>query len=121
MSRHLVWLIGLAAALWPAAAEPVDLDIYYETCVIGGPAAFIVVAEDFQDFGAAIRHKLILEIAGIEPGAGEGTAPRFARPPHAGQLNSGPIPVTRFEPPDCTIGERLLEQYPLLRIFPGSP
>ena len=75
MSRYLVWLIGLAAALWPAA--------------------FMIVAEDFQDLGAAIRHKLTLEIAGIEPDAGVGTAPRFARPPHAGQLNSGPIPVTR--------------------------
>jgi hypothetical protein len=32
--------------------------------VIGGPAAFIVVAENFDAFASAIRRKLILEIAG---------------------------------------------------------
>ncbi|MFQ5972300.1 MAG: DUF1194 domain-containing protein [Alphaproteobacteria bacterium] len=44
-----------------------DLDRYYANCVIGGPGAFIVTAHGFGDFGAAIRRKLILEIAGKAP------------------------------------------------------
>src|SRR3546814_14056197 len=44
-----------------------NLDLYYRDCVIGGPAAFIVVAENFQAFANALRRKLILEIAGRGP------------------------------------------------------
>ncbi len=44
-----------------------DLDLYYEDCVIGGPGAFIVVADCFKDFARAIRRKLVLEIAGWTP------------------------------------------------------
>lgn len=40
-----------------------DLDKYYEGCVIGGPGAFVVAAENFDTFGEAVRRKLILEIA----------------------------------------------------------
>lgn len=46
-----------------------DLDAYYQDCVIGGPGAFIVVAEGFDDFARAIRRKLVLEIAGAAPPA----------------------------------------------------
>jgi hypothetical protein len=46
---------------------PADLDRYYEQLVIGGPGAFIVVAEDYTDFAAAILSKLLLEIAGDQP------------------------------------------------------
>jgi hypothetical protein len=68
-----------------------DLDLYYENCVIGGPGAFIVVAEGFQAFPAAILRKLILEIAGT--------------PPPSPQSAQG------FKPPPCDIGERQLELY----------
>ena len=44
-----------------------DLDKYFINCVIGGPAAFIVVAKGFQDFSRAIRNKLILEISSDTP------------------------------------------------------
>ena len=44
-----------------------DLDKYYANCVIGGPAAFIVVARGFPDFARAIRQKLIAEIASAAP------------------------------------------------------
>jgi hypothetical protein len=44
-----------------------DLDKYYSNCVIGGPAAFIVVARGFPDFARAIRNKLIAEIASDAP------------------------------------------------------
>lgn len=42
-----------------------DLADYYRDCVIGGPGAFIVVAHSFDEFGLAIRRKLISEIAGL--------------------------------------------------------
>jgi len=40
-----------------------DLDKYYAGCVVGGRGAFVVVVKSFADFGAAMRHKLILEIS----------------------------------------------------------
>lgn len=40
-----------------------NLDVYYETDVIGGPGAFMVVARSFEQFGEAILSKLIREIA----------------------------------------------------------
>ena len=46
---------------------PADLDLYYQDYVIGGPGAFIVIAQDFDDFARAILSKLILEIAGTPP------------------------------------------------------
>ena len=38
---------------------------YYEDNVIGGPGAFVMVAEDFNSFGKAIIKKLIAEIAAV--------------------------------------------------------
>ena len=40
-----------------------DLEPYYRENVIGGAGAFLIVAEDFENFGIAIRRKLITEIA----------------------------------------------------------
>ncbi|HMI95732.1 MAG TPA: DUF1194 domain-containing protein [Micropepsaceae bacterium] len=40
-----------------------NLDKYYAGCVVGGKGAFVVVVRSFKDFGAAMRHKLILEIS----------------------------------------------------------
>jgi hypothetical protein len=40
-----------------------NLDKYYAGCVVGGKGAFVVVVRSFADFGAAMRHKLILEIS----------------------------------------------------------
>lgn len=39
-----------------------NLDTYYQSEVISGPGAFIVVADGFDDFGRAIRQKLLREI-----------------------------------------------------------
>jgi len=47
---------------WPE--EPVD--IHYKTKVIGGPGAFMMVVKGFDAFAAAIRNKLIREIAGLD-------------------------------------------------------
>jgi hypothetical protein len=49
----------------------VPLDKYYGESVIGGPGAFLVVAEDFQSFGTAVRRKLIREIAALPGPAAE--------------------------------------------------
>jgi Protein of unknown function (DUF1194) len=46
---------------------PGGLAKYYEDNVIGGPGAFVLVAENFQSFGRAIVKKLIAEIASLRP------------------------------------------------------
>ncbi|MGH6945799.1 MAG: DUF1194 domain-containing protein [Kiloniellales bacterium] len=76
-----------------------DLDRYFEGCVIGGPGAFVVIAEDFDDFARAIRRKLILEIAGRAPPA----TPRRAAiaPAQLGQSGG-----STYEK-GCDIGERM--------------
>ncbi len=75
-----------------------ELDLYYIHCVIGGPGAFIVVAEDFNSFAEAIRRKLVLEIAGRTPPS----EPRLWR-------------VAERVIPTCDIGERMREQRRRLR------
>jgi hypothetical protein len=47
------------------ALEP-GLDQYYQSNVIGGPNAFMVVAETYETFAEAVLKKLITEIADIE-------------------------------------------------------
>jgi len=42
---------------------PGGLAKYYETSVIGGPGAFVMVAQNFNSFGQAIINKMIAEIA----------------------------------------------------------
>ena len=75
-----------------------ELDLYYTHCVIGGPGAFIVVAEDFNSFAEAIRRKLVAEIAGLQP-VPQARLWRVAE---------------RVIPP-CDIGERMREQRRRLR------
>lgn len=41
----------------------IPLDQYFQQSVIGGTGAFMIVAEDFDAFGTAVRRKLIREIA----------------------------------------------------------
>jgi hypothetical protein len=41
----------------------VDLDLYFRDCVIGGPGAFMIPVRERQQFAAAIRTKIIREIA----------------------------------------------------------
>ena len=66
-----------------------DLDRYYETCVITGPAAFVLPVTDGRQFSGAIRQKLILELAQA--------GPQFPG------LRPGGI--------DCTIGEKLYQRW----------
>ena len=53
---------------------PGGLANYYRNNVIGGPGAFVIVAEDFNSFGQAIIKKLIAEIA-------EAPRPLIGKPP----------------------------------------
>ena len=84
---------------WPTIR---NLDLYYRDCVIGGRGAFMVVANDFNDFAAAVLKKLVLEIAGLSPGVPQSRA--AARPSLA-------RPVAFRIPPPCDIGERRWEDY----------
>ena len=70
-----------------------DLDIYYEDCVIGGPGAFVVVADGFKDFARAVLRKLVTEIAGrSSPRPLLLPAAARARPP----CNAGEIQFQEF-------------------------
>lgn len=60
--------LALAGAIPP-------LDDYYREEVIGGPGSFLVVAEGFTAFAAAVRRKIIREIAMAPPPG----APRVER------------------------------------------
>ena len=75
-----------------------DLDLYYRKCVIGGPRAFMIVAENFRSFARAIRRKLVLEIAGAVPEEDRRRRAVLAAARRA-------APARRLAPP-CDIGER---------------
>ena len=68
-----------------------DLDLYYLNCVIGGPGAFVIPVRDWSEFPAAVRRKLVMEIA--------------ARPVPPERL----VPAQAAAPYDCLIGEKIWE------------
>ena len=70
----------------------INLDEYYEDCVIGGPGAFMIPIRDRSQFVTATRTKLILEIAGRTP------EPRV-------------IPASADKPRmSCMVGERMWQE-----------
>lgn len=77
------------------------LDVYYETCVIGGPGAFVIPVLDWEDFAAAVRRKLVLEIAAPAPTETVVPAQALLR-----------------DPRDCLIGEKIWQNR---RDFWGMP
>jgi hypothetical protein len=82
-----------------------DLDRYYEGCVVGGPGAFVVVAEGFETFHEAVRRKLILEIAtapAVPPAWQQVGPPVFQK----AQAGAG----SRY-PKGCDIGERQSREF----------
>ena len=60
---------GLAVLCRSCSGQPVsyDLEAAFRDQIIGGPGAFVVTAENAATFAAAVRRKLILEIAGEVP------------------------------------------------------
>ncbi len=77
------------------------LDIYYENCVIGGAGSFVIPVLDWEDFGEAVRRKLVLEIA--------------AAPAAAKFLPAQFVPD---DPSDCLIGEKIWDRR---QMFWGEP
>jgi hypothetical protein len=69
-----------------------DLDLYYIDCVIGGPGAFVVPVYDWDQFAAAVRRKLSLEIAALP------ALPQVHRAQASGATSEGY---------DCQIGEKI--------------
>ena len=43
------------------------LDDYYTACVIGGPLSFLLPVRNWDEFPAAVRQKLVLELSGVSP------------------------------------------------------
>jgi hypothetical protein len=76
-----------------------DLDEYYRRCVIGGPGAFMIPVDDWDQFAEAVRRKLVLEIGALEP-APKGTERARVMP---AQFDFAP-------PYDCLIGEKIWRQ-----------
>jgi hypothetical protein len=60
---------GLAILCRFCSGRPVtyDLEKAFEDTIIGGPDAFVVTADDMQQFSTAVKRKLVLEIAGLTP------------------------------------------------------
>lgn len=71
-----------------------DLETYYSECVIGGVGAFQIPIRTRQDFAAAIRRKMVLEIVGVEP------EPRA-------RVTTASAPGANDGGDLCTIGERV--------------
>ncbi|MEX2517706.1 MAG: DUF1194 domain-containing protein [Paracoccaceae bacterium] len=69
-----------------------DLDRYYEACVIGGPGSFVVPVRAWTEFPAAVRLKIVQELA------------------------AAPAPVIRAQFAlrpvyDCLVGEKIWERF----------
>jgi hypothetical protein len=74
-----------------------DLDLYYTDCVIGGPGAFMIPVNDWEQFPEAIRRKLVLELASA--GSGRRAADEAASPP---------VVYAQDRPKyDCLVGEKM--------------
>ncbi len=78
-----------------------DLDVYYKECVVGGPGAFVIPAQNFETFAEAVLRKMILEVADAR------TDPMPGLLHKAQFLNQRPNPLFNNEPtryyPDCDI------------------
>lgn len=69
--RRGIVINGLPLMLRPAYlsgfADAVELNDYYRDCVIGGTGAFLITVEKLSKLTIAIRQKLVLEMAGLQP------------------------------------------------------
>jgi hypothetical protein len=77
---HGITLNGLPIT----SGDDSDVDGWYRSNVIGGPGAFLVVANGYDAFAEAFRQKLTLEVAGLTPGRRPAIAlirRQTARPP----------------------------------------
>ncbi|MEM1313930.1 MAG: DUF1194 domain-containing protein [Pseudomonadota bacterium] len=60
---------GLAVLCRSCSGRPVsyDLEAAFAEQIIGGPASFVVTADDAASFAGAVRRKLLLEVSGRVP------------------------------------------------------
>ena len=60
---------GLAVLCRTCSGRPAggDLEAEFAGKIIGGPASFVVTVDSDTSFADAVRKKLLLEIAGLEP------------------------------------------------------
>jgi hypothetical protein len=75
LARDAALAAGIVINGLPILALEPNLDAYYRDNVIGGPGAFVVPVDSFENFGDAILSKLISEIADA-PGAARQQAVR---------------------------------------------
>lgn len=66
-----------------------NLDLYYQNCVIGGPGAFMIPVNDWDQFPEAVRRKLVLELAGGPP------------------THAHIVPAVTRDSTDCDVGEKM--------------
>ncbi len=74
---HGVVINGLPLLTGSETGPAENLDVYFADCVTGGPGSFVEPVRAWSEFGAALKKKLILEIAGAPQQAPR--AFRFAR------------------------------------------
>jgi hypothetical protein len=67
---------GITINGWPITWIEPGLDLYYRDNVIGGPGAFVISIDDYENFANAILNKLVTEIAGVRRGNLASAAPR---------------------------------------------
>ena len=79
-------------------STPQDLDKYFEGCVIGGPASFVIPAKGFVDFARAMRRKLVLEISGLTPAEMPEGNPLIVKVAASNDAAVRPVPVQPVRP-----------------------
>ena len=67
VARDRVVAAGIAINGLAILTEEPWLESYYQSNVVGGPAAFVVVAQNFDSFADAMLRKLVQEVAGAAP------------------------------------------------------
>ncbi|MGB6537633.1 MAG: DUF1194 domain-containing protein [Xanthobacteraceae bacterium] len=71
MARDEAVADGISINGLPILTVEPGLDHYYHDNVIGGPGAFMIPVASYDNFAGAVLRKLINEIAGVEPDAGQ--------------------------------------------------
>jgi hypothetical protein len=76
----------------------VNLDEYYEDCVIGGTGAFSIAVRKKEEFAQSVKRKILLEVSSLTPRVIPVQAPATDKPQTRKRV-------------DCLIGEKLWQRY----------
>ena len=95
-----------------------DLDYYYQECVIGGVGSFMIPIRERNQFQAATRRKMLLEISGLMPegapvrrAAGDARVIPVQMKEEGGKPGGNAKEPTERAPMDCMIGEKLRQRW----------